>query len=105
NAAHRAGAEVIPIGVAYDHADAYFFKEPFINHMKRIASRRRLTVAVEIGGPLEPAAEPTIELKDYAQARVAQLSEQAKLRLAAHSEIRGATSAASATPTPLSPVL
>jgi lyso-ornithine lipid O-acyltransferase len=83
NAAHRAGAEVIPIGIAYDHPDAFFFKEPFLNHMRRIASRRRLTAAVEIGGPLEPALEPSVELKDHAHARVAHLAEQARQRLAA----------------------
>ena len=52
NAAHRAGAEIIPLGIAYGSPDAYYFKEPFLNHMKRIASLRRLTVAVEIGPPL-----------------------------------------------------
>ena len=81
NAAHRASAEVVPIGVAYDHADAYFFKEPFIEHMKRIASRPRLTVAVEMGHPLQSTAESSIELKDLARARVEELVREARQRL------------------------
>lgn len=82
NAAHRSDAQIIPIGVAYGHPDAYFFKEPFMTHMKRIGSRRRLTVAVEIGGPLEPAAEPSIEMNDHARGVVEMLTERAKQRLA-----------------------
>lgn len=81
NAAHRSDAEIIPIGVAYGHSDAYFFKEPFMTHMKRVGSRRRLKVAVEIGGPLD-SAEPSVEMKDHARARVAELAELAKVRLA-----------------------
>ena len=81
NAAHRSEAEIIPIGVAYGHPDAYFFKEPFMTHMKRIGSRRRLRVIVEIGGPLE-SEEPSIEMKDHAHAKVAELAARAKARLA-----------------------
>jgi 1-acyl-sn-glycerol-3-phosphate acyltransferase len=81
NAAHRSDAEIIPIGVAYGHPDAYYFKEPFLKHMKRIASRRRLMVAVEIGGPLEPAADPSIEMKDHARNVVERLAERARQRL------------------------
>lgn len=81
NAAHRSEAEIIPIGVAYGDPDAYFFKEPFMTHMKRIGSRRRLRVIVEIGGPLE-SEEPSVEMKDHAHAKVAELAARAKARLA-----------------------
>jgi 1-acyl-sn-glycerol-3-phosphate acyltransferase len=60
NAAHRSDAEIIPIGVAYGSPDAYYFKEPFLQHMKRIGSRRRLLVAVEFGAPLQPSVSPGI---------------------------------------------
>jgi 1-acyl-sn-glycerol-3-phosphate acyltransferase len=82
NAAHRAGAEIIPIGIAYGSPDAYYFKEPFLNHMKRIASLRRLTVAVEVGPPLEPVAEESnIEVKDHARNVVEELVIRATERL------------------------
>ena len=83
NAAHRAGAEIIPIGIAYGSPDAYYYKEPFLNHMKRIASLRRLAVAVEVGPPLEPvAAESNIEVKDHARDVVERLAIKATERLA-----------------------
>lgn len=82
NAAHRADAEIIPLGIAYGSPDAYYFKEPFLKHMKRIASRRRMTVAVEVGPPLEPADEGSnIELKDHARNAVEQLVIRATERL------------------------
>ena len=81
NAAHRSDAEIIPIGVAYGHPDAYFHKESFLTHMKRIGSRRRLTVAVEIGGPLQPSAEPSLEMNEHARRVVSELADRARARL------------------------
>lgn len=83
NAAVRADAEIIPLGIAYGAPDAYYFKEPFLKHMKRIASQRRMTVAVEVGPPLEPVEEGSeIELKDHARNVVEQLAARATERLA-----------------------
>ena len=82
NAAHRSGAEIIPLGIAYGTPDAYYFKEPFLKHMKRIASQRRITVAVEIGPPLEPIGEDSsLEVKDHARNAVEQLVIRATERL------------------------
>lgn len=83
NAAHRAGAEIIPIGIAYGSPDAYYYKEPFLKHMKRIASLRRLAVAVEVGHPLDLAeAGANIEVKDHARDVVERLAIRATERLA-----------------------
>ena len=51
-AADRAGAEMVPLGVAYEDDDACYYHEPFTTHMKRVAKRRRLLVAVVAGSPV-----------------------------------------------------
>ncbi|BBO35102.1 lysophospholipid acyltransferase family protein [Lacipirellula parvula] len=81
NAAQRSDAEIIPIGVAYGDPAAYYFKIPFLDHMKRIGSCRRLRVAVEFGSPLLPGAEGSLEMKDHARNVVEALAERAKQRL------------------------
>jgi 1-acyl-sn-glycerol-3-phosphate acyltransferase len=79
--AERAGAQVVPMGIAYDDPDAYYISESFMGHMKRIASMRRLRVAVEIGAPLVIDRESPVELKDQARQQVEQLVAKARLRL------------------------
>ncbi|MCH2115131.1 MAG: 1-acyl-sn-glycerol-3-phosphate acyltransferase [Pirellulales bacterium] len=81
NAAKRAGAEVVPIGLAYGSDDAYYNVESFMSHIRRIASLPRLQVAIEVGQPLSSAQYAGVEMKDVAQAQVQQLVEQARLRL------------------------
>jgi len=79
--AERAGAQVVPMGIAYDDPAAYYISESFMGHMKRIASMPRLRVAVEVGEPLVIDQESPVELKDQARQRVEQLVAQARQRL------------------------
>jgi 1-acyl-sn-glycerol-3-phosphate acyltransferase len=79
--AERARAQVIPIGIAYDDPAAYYVSEPFMAHMKRIASMRRLQVAVEVGEPMILDRESPLELKDQTRERVEQLVARARQRL------------------------
>jgi len=79
--AERAGAQIVPMGIAYDDPTAYYIDESFMGHMKRIASLRRLRVAVEIGDPLTIDRESPVELKDQARQRVEQLVARARQRL------------------------
>ena len=81
NAARRAEAEIVPIGLAYESEDAYFPKEPFMSHIKRIASLSRHRVVVEVGEPLSPADYSCVEMKEAARLRVQQLVEQGRARL------------------------
>ena len=83
NAARRAGAEVIPIGVAYGDDTAYYAGQPFLRHMTRIASLRRLRVAVQIGEPLRFDDCTAIDMKDQARERVQDLVHLARARLEA----------------------
>jgi 1-acyl-sn-glycerol-3-phosphate acyltransferase len=79
--AERAGAQVVPVGIAYDDPAAYYGDESFMDHMKRIASMPRLRVAMELGEPLVMDTESSIELKDQAREQVEQLVAKARRRL------------------------
>ena len=81
NAARRAGAEIVPIGMAYSHPDAYYRKEPFMTHIMRMAALRRLDVAVEIGSPLSIDGHSPLEAKEVARQRVQELVDRARERL------------------------
>jgi len=84
NAARRAGAEVVPLGLAYSDEAAYYGYESFMDHIKRVASLRRLRVAVEIGEPLQLDDCENSEMKDIAQKRVQELVDRARARLESH---------------------
>jgi 1-acyl-sn-glycerol-3-phosphate acyltransferase len=80
-AAQRSGAEIVPMGIAYENPDAYYRNESFMEHMKRGASFRCLRVAVEIGEPLVIDDTSPVELKDQARQRVVELVAIARDRL------------------------
>jgi len=61
--AHRTGAQIVPLGIAYDMPEAYYGNESFMGHMKRIARMKRLRVVVEAGEPMAHDEASTIELK------------------------------------------
>jgi lyso-ornithine lipid O-acyltransferase len=80
-AAQRAGAEIVPLGIAYNDPAAYYIDESFMGHMKRVASLRRLRVAVEIGEPIPVDRDSPVELKDRVRDRVEELVTRARHRL------------------------
>jgi 1-acyl-sn-glycerol-3-phosphate acyltransferase len=81
NAARRAGAEVVPLGVAYGDNRAYYYQESFLSHLKRVASLRKLRVAVEVGQPLATKGLSPIEVIALARQQVQELVDQARARL------------------------
>ena len=83
NAAHRAGAQIVPMGVAYGDPAAYYTDDSFMAHMKRIAGLRGMRVVVEIGEPLVADETSSVELKDQAREQVEQLVAKARARLSA----------------------
>ena len=80
-AAHRAGAEIVPMGIAYEDPAAYYTDRSFMGHMKRIACLRRQRVAVEVGPPLAVDEDSPVETKDEARHSVEQLVARARARL------------------------
>jgi lyso-ornithine lipid O-acyltransferase len=82
NAAHRASAQIVPMGVAYGDPAAYYTDNSFMAHMKRIACLRGMRVVVEIGEPLTADETSAVALKDQARAEVERLVAKARARLA-----------------------
>ena len=81
NAARRAGAEIVPLGIAYGDQWAYYYQGSFISHIKRIASQRKLSVAVEVGQPLATEGLAPVEVIALARQKVQELVDQARSRL------------------------
>ncbi len=81
NAARRANAQLVPIGIAYSDEAAYFFHEAFLDHAKRMASLASMSVAVEFGEPIEFGDSSTPEVIQLAHDRVQELVNQARARL------------------------
>jgi len=81
NAARRAGAEIVPLGIAYGDEAAYYRKESFLSHTKRLATLPKLHVAIEIGDPLQFEDRSPIEMKNLAQEAVQVLVNRARARL------------------------
>jgi 1-acyl-sn-glycerol-3-phosphate acyltransferase len=80
-AAQRAGAQVVPIGIAYENPAAYYTDNTFMGHMKRIATFKSLRVIVEAGEPMEPDDDSPVEFKDHVRERVVELVASARARL------------------------
>jgi 1-acyl-sn-glycerol-3-phosphate acyltransferase len=85
-AALRADAEIVPLGIAYEDSVAYFAGQPFLTHMKRIASHPRVRAAVEIGSPIRVDGRSAVELKDAVRAEVETLVGRARRRIAGRAQ-------------------
>lgn len=81
NAARRAGAEIIPIGLAYGHDHAYYAGLFFLPHMIRIAYLKEMRVAIEVGEPLDFGEGTAAENKEYARKVIQELVDRARARL------------------------
>ena len=81
-AAQRAGAQIVPLGIAYENPAAYYTDKSFMAHMKRIARFKRLRVIVEAGEPMSPDDDSPVEFKDHVRERVIELVAAARDRLA-----------------------
>ena len=72
------GAEIVPVGLAYGGANASFLDEPFVDHLKRVASTARTRVAVVIGEPMAHAVTDVQATREEARARVQGLVNEAR---------------------------
>lgn len=81
NAARRAGAEIVPMGIAYGDEAAYFYHESFMAHIKRVGSLKKLRVAVEVGQPLATDGRTPVETIALARQQVQSLVNLARTRL------------------------
>lgn len=81
NAARRAGAEIVPVGLAYGHDHAYYGGLNFLSHMTRIAYLKEMRVAVEVGEPLTFSEGTAAENKEHARQVIQDLVTRARARL------------------------
>jgi len=51
-AAQRTGAEIVPVGIAYDGDAASFGDESFVQHLLRVSSAKRTRVGLAVGEPI-----------------------------------------------------
>jgi lyso-ornithine lipid O-acyltransferase len=89
-AAARTGAEIVPVGIAYEGEAAFYLDEPFARHLLRVSATRRIRIALEVGEPILPGrptagagdAEITA-LEAVTHERVQALVHRARARLSA----------------------
>jgi len=70
------GAEIVPVGLAYDYG-AEFTDESFVQHVVRVAGRRATRCVVNVGTPLSAEARPEA-LAQTVHAEVQQLVDDAR---------------------------
>jgi lyso-ornithine lipid O-acyltransferase len=78
-AAVRAGAEVIPLGIAYGGAGTAYVDEPFAAHYRRVSGVPVTQIGLAFGEPIEVSEGADVEaLRALAQARVQALVYEAR---------------------------
>jgi 1-acyl-sn-glycerol-3-phosphate acyltransferase len=80
-AASRAGAEILPVGLAYPAASgAAFVDETFMQHLGRMGRSTRTRMALAVGPPLETSTKRPRAgaLRDQAEAEVRRLVAEAR---------------------------
>lgn len=80
--AKDAGAEIVPIGIAYADHEMSYGDESFVTHMRRAAAAPRIDVAVEVGEVIVTEETEDVEaLRDRCHQVVQRLVDQARARL------------------------
>jgi 1-acyl-sn-glycerol-3-phosphate acyltransferase len=80
-AAARTGAEIVPVGIAYDGDAAAFLDEPFARHLLRVSAAPRLRIALEVGEPLRGDQADVDATRARVHAEVQALVHRARSRL------------------------
>ena len=82
-AALRTGADIVPVGIAYERGSgAQFVGESFLTHLSRLAAAKPTRVVVTVGAPIPTVGSTRAnELKDRTHARVQELVRDARARV------------------------
>lgn len=80
-AAKRAGAEIVPVGIAYDTEDVYYYNETFVSHVSRFARVPSVRVAAAVGEPISPEGLDPVQMRETAHRQVQQLVNRARQQL------------------------
>ena len=79
HAAAQAGAEVVPVGLAYERLDSSFLDESIGAHMGRLASAEKVRAALTVGEPIRDG--DTEQLRARARAAVVALVARSRARV------------------------
>jgi len=80
-AAQRTGAEIVPIGLAYEGAAASFGDETFAQHMMRVSGARKTRAAIVAGDPIRPDGIDVDVLREKVRSEVQRLVNAARQSL------------------------
>lgn len=80
-AAQRTGAEIVPVGIAYEGDGASYRDEPFVSHLFRVSSTKRTRVGLVVGEAIRGPHEDVDALRELAHARVQALVHEARALL------------------------
>jgi 1-acyl-sn-glycerol-3-phosphate acyltransferase len=80
-AAQRSGAEIVPVGIAYEGDVCFYREEVLVQHVVRVTSLPRIRVALSVGEAIPGGAGDVDALKALAHARVQELVHRARRRL------------------------
>ena len=79
-AAVRADTELVPMGIAYNDPVAYYGRESFALHLRRVAQTTGLVASVSVGEPIAAEGD-VIALRRRSKEIVQQLVDDARTRL------------------------
>jgi lyso-ornithine lipid O-acyltransferase len=74
----RERGEVLPVGIAYERADAIFGDEPVMDHMKRLVRAPVTRVGIAVGAPFATAGAGVAGLAASMQSDVQRLVHRAR---------------------------
>lgn len=80
-AAARAGAEIVPIGLAYEGEAASFGEETFAQHMVRVSGAAKTRAAIVAGAPIRMGSNDVEALRERARVEVQALVREARAAL------------------------
>jgi 1-acyl-sn-glycerol-3-phosphate acyltransferase len=79
--AQRTGAEIVPIGLAYEGAAASYGEETFAEHMVRVSAAPMTRASIVVGDPIPSGGQDVDALREHARSEVQALVHQARRAL------------------------
>jgi 1-acyl-sn-glycerol-3-phosphate acyltransferase len=88
-AAQRTGAEIVPVGIAYEGDVCFYREQLFVQHLARVSSLPRIRLGLSVGEAI-PGGEGDVDtLRALAHARVQDLVHRARRLAARGGDARG----------------
>jgi len=82
-AAHKTGAEIVPVGLAYEGEAATYREESFAEHMVRASGAKKTRAAIVVGDPIRGDADDVAAMRERVRGVVQSLVNEARANLGA----------------------